>query len=82
MAGFPATRMDSFGRTLLSEPNDSPRGGLDAYIDAAAGLLAIPLDPAWIGAIGSNLAVLRAAAAHVAEFPLPDEAEAAPVYEA
>jgi hypothetical protein len=66
----------------MSDRNDPPAGGLDAYIEAAAGLLAIPLDPAWIGAVGSNLAVLRAAAAHVAEFSLPDEADAAPVYEA
>lgn len=66
----------------MSERNDPPADGLDAYIEAAAGLLAIPLDPAWIGAIGSNLAVLRAADAHVAAFSLPDEVDAAPVYEA
>ena len=66
----------------MSERNEPPAGGLDAYIEAAAGLLAIPLDPTWIGAIGSNLAVLRAAAAHVAEFPLADAVDAAPVYEA
>lgn len=63
-------------------PDDTPPGSLDAYIHAAAGLLAIPVDPAWLGAIGSNLTVLRAAADLVAGFPLPDEAEAAPVYEA
>jgi hypothetical protein len=45
-------------------------------------LLSIPLDPAWMGAVGSNLAVLRAAADQVGAFPLPDEAEPAPVYEA
>lgn len=67
----------------MSESNDTPPdGGLDAYIAAAARLLAIPLDPAWIGAIGSNLTVLHAAATQVGDFALPDEAEAAPVYEA
>lgn len=54
----------------------------EAYIAAAAGLLAIPLDPAWVGAIAGNLGVLRAAADLVGGFPLPDEAEPAPVYEA
>lgn len=52
----------------------------DAYIAAAAGLLAVPLDPAWIGTIAGNLSVLRAAADLVGGFPLPDEAEPAPVY--
>ena len=67
----------------MSESNDTPPdGGLDAYIAAAARLLAIPLDPAWIGAIGSNLTVLHAAATRVGAFDLPDEAEAAPVYTA
>ncbi|MDB5645584.1 DUF4089 domain-containing protein [Methylobacterium sp.] len=67
----------------MSEQNDTPPAGdLDTYIAAAAGLLSIPLDPAWMGAVGSNLAVLRAAADQVGAFPLPDEAEPAPVYEA
>lgn len=57
-------------------------GGLDAYIDAAAALLAIPLDPAWVASIGANLTVLGAAADLVAGFPLPDEAEPAPVFAA
>lgn len=54
----------------------------DPYIAAAAALLALPLDPAWTATIASNLGVLRAAAALVGDFPLPDEAEPAPVYEA
>ncbi len=52
----------------------------DAYIAAVAELLAIPLDPAGTGAIGANLAVLRAAADLVAGFPLDDTVEAAPVF--
>ncbi len=54
----------------------------DATIAAAAAMLALPLDPAWTPTIASNLTVLRAAAALVGDFPLPDEAEPAPVYEA
>lgn len=53
-----------------------------AYVAAAAALLGLPLDPAWAASVGDNLAVLRAAAERVAAFPLPDEAEAAPVFEA
>lgn len=62
--------------------SETAPGGLDAYIDAASALLGIPVDPAWIAAIGANLTVLRAASGLVADFPLPDEAEAAPVFRA
>lgn len=67
---------------MLETRDAPPAGCFDAYIAAAADLLAIPLDPAWIGAIGSNLTVLHAAATQVGAFDLPDEAEAAPVYTA
>ncbi|KQP50894.1 DUF4089 domain-containing protein [Methylobacterium sp. Leaf108] len=53
-----------------------------AYVEAAAGLLGLPLDPAWAAGVADNLAVLSAAAERVAAFPLPDEAEVAPVFEA
>ena len=55
---------------------------LDAYAAAAAALLGLPLDPAWTGPVTANLRVLAAAAGLVEGFPLPDEAEAAPVFEA
>ncbi len=55
---------------------------LAAYAAAAAPLLGLALDPAWIEPVCRNLAVLSAAADLVAGFPLPDEAEAAPVFEA
>lgn len=53
-----------------------------AYVAAAAALLRLPLDPAWASGIADNFGVLNAAAERVAAFPLPDEAEAAPVFEA
>lgn len=56
--------------------------GCAAYVAAAADLLDLPLDPAWVEGIVANLAVLRAAAETVGRFALPDEAEAAPVFEA
>lgn len=61
-----------------AEPTFDP----DAYATAAAALLDLTIDPAWIGPVVANLRVLHAAARLVAEFPLPDEAEAAPVYKA
>lgn len=64
----------------MADTDTSPEP--DAYIAAAAELLAIPLDPAWTGAIGANLTVLRGAADLVAGFPLDDAVEAAPVFAA
>lgn len=55
---------------------------LDDYIEAAAAALGLPLDPAWQGAVKANLAVTLKHAATVTEFPLPDEAEPAPVFKA
>ena len=55
---------------------------LDNLIDASAGALALPIEPAWKPAIRGNLAVTLRLADMVATFPLPDEAEPAPVFEA
>jgi hypothetical protein len=53
---------------------------LDSLIDAGTRLLGIPIEPAWKPAIEANLAVTLRLAALVDEFPLPDEADPAPVY--
>jgi hypothetical protein len=55
---------------------------LDDLIEAAARLLAMPVDPAWVPAIRGNLDVTLKLAALVAAFRLPDEAEPAPVFRA
>jgi phage gp29-like protein len=55
---------------------------LDAFVDAAARALDLPIDPAWKGAVKANLAVTLALAASFADFPLPDDAEPAPVFAA
>ena len=55
---------------------------LDALIDASAAALALPIEPEWKPAIRGNLAVTLRLANMVAEFPLPDEAEPAPTFEA
>ena len=55
---------------------------LDAFIDAAAAALDLPLEPAWKPAVKANLEVTLRHAATYADFPLPDEVEPAPVYKA
>ena len=59
-----------------------PSPPLDDFIAAAAAALDLPLDPAWQPSIKANLEVSLRLANLVAEFPLPDEAEPAPVYKA
>ena len=51
---------------------------LDAFIDAAAAALQLPIDPAWKPAVRGHLQVTLRHGATVAAFALPDEAEPAP----
>ena len=67
---------------MSSTPPVASEPDLAAYAQAAAGLLDLPLDPAWIESVVANLRVLRAAGIVVGGFPLPDEGEAAPVFTA
>jgi hypothetical protein len=55
---------------------------LDNYIDSAAAVLGIPIDPAWKPTIRANLDVTFKLATLVAEKELPDDAEPAPVFKA
>ncbi len=55
---------------------------LDDFITAASAALDLPLQEAWRPAIKANLEVTLKLANLVAEFPLPDEAEPAPIYKA
>jgi hypothetical protein len=55
---------------------------LDQFIEAAAHALALPVEPAWKGAVKANLEVTLRLAASFADFPLPDDAEPAPVFTA
>ena len=59
-----------------------PIPDLDEFITASARVLALPVDPAWYPMIRSNLEVTFRLAALVASFPLPDDAEPAPVFRA
>jgi hypothetical protein len=55
---------------------------LDDYIAAAARALDLKVEPAWRPAIRANLEVTLRLGNLVTEFPLPDEAEPAPVFRA
>jgi len=55
---------------------------LDEFIDASARVLALPLDPSWYPTIRFNLEVTFRLAMLVADHPLPDDAEPAPVFRA
>ena len=58
------------------------RDPLDSFVDAAAHALDLKIEPTWKGAIKTNLEVTFALAALCADFPLPDDAEPAPVFSA
>jgi len=55
---------------------------LDAYIDAVAEALALPVEEAWKPAVRANLDVSLRLARLVDEFALPDETEPASVFTA
>jgi len=55
---------------------------LDAHILAATGALGLKVEKSWLRAVRGNLRVTLDQAAIVSEFPLPDDAEPAPVFRA
>jgi hypothetical protein len=55
---------------------------LDAYIDAVASALGLPIEESWKPTISANLAVTLKMARMVDEFSLPDEIEPASVFAA
>jgi hypothetical protein len=59
-----------------------PTLDLDELITTSADALALPIDPAWYPTIRLNLEVTFRLATFVADFPLPDDAEPAPVFRA
>jgi hypothetical protein len=55
---------------------------LDPFIEAAAHMLDLSVDPSWRPAVKMNLQIILRQAALFTEFSLPDEAEPAPVFTA
>jgi hypothetical protein len=58
------------------------RDPLDDFVDASADALGLKIEPVWRGAVKANLATTFALAALFADFPLPDDAEPAPIFSA
>jgi hypothetical protein len=58
------------------------RDPVDAFVDASAHALDLEIEPAWKSAVKTNLATTFALAALFADFPLPDDAEPAPIFSA
>jgi len=54
----------------------------DGLVEAQARALGLVLDPSWKPAVRANLDAILRFAAMVDAFPLPDDAEPAPVYRA
>jgi hypothetical protein len=53
---------------------------IDAWLDASAAILDIGVAPEWREAIRLHLRITRDLAQRVIEFPLPDEADPAPIF--
>lgn len=64
---------------LAPLPDDEALG---AAVDAMLPLLGLSIDPGWRPAVTANLKATSAAARLFLEFPLPDELEPAPRFEA
>jgi hypothetical protein len=62
--------------------NAAPSDPLDGFIDTAARVLSLPVEPQWRAAIKANLRANLRMANFVAEFALPDETEPAPIFAA
>jgi 1-carboxybiuret hydrolase subunit AtzG-like len=67
-------------KSVRTKPKPARRDALDDFIVAAGRALDLPIDPGWHSAIKTNLAVTLRLAAAFADFPLPDDAEPAPVF--
>jgi hypothetical protein len=52
----------------------------EAYVDAAAALIGLPLDPAHRPGVVLNVLRIAEMAALVMAFPMPEETEPAPVF--
>ncbi len=75
----PARRKPADSAKSSKAPPSDP---LDDFVQSAARVLALPVEPQWLAAIKANLAVNLRLAELVAEFALPDESEPAPIFRA
>jgi hypothetical protein len=63
-------------------PPAAPWDSADELVAASARALGLKIDPAWEANVKFNLHLILRHAALVDEFPLPDDAEPAPIFHA
>jgi hypothetical protein len=69
------------GRTAARKDRAKKADAVETLV-TAAGALALPIDPSWRAGVTFNLQLLLRHAASIGDFPLPDDAEPAPVFRA
>jgi hypothetical protein len=69
-------------KIMIKRKPATPHDALDDFIEAAARLLELPIEPSWRPAIRMNLDVILRQGALFEALALPDEAEPAPVFRA
>jgi Protein of unknown function (DUF4089) len=75
-------RAKARAKSMRPKTGRKTRDALDALVDAAADALGVHLEPAWKSAVKANLATTFALTSLFADFPLPDDAEPAPIFSA
>ena len=63
-------------------PRAKKADAVETLVTAAGQALALPVDPSWRAGVTFNLQLLLKHAALIGDFPLPDDAEPAPVFRA
>jgi 1-carboxybiuret hydrolase subunit AtzG-like len=69
-------------RAVHKSSPPAKRDTVDSLVAASAQALGLALDPAWEAGVSFNLQLILRHAAVVDQFPLPDEAEPAPIFHA
>jgi hypothetical protein len=78
-AARPVKQAKKPARKLAKPPQPA---SLDEFIAAGARALELKIDKAWLPAVRTHLEVTLRHGALVASFPLPDETDPAPVFQA
>jgi len=79
----PRGKSAAAAKAAARKPMQKPaHDAIDALVAASAQALRLTLDPAWQANIKFNLQLILRHSALVDEFPLPDDAEPAPVFHA
>jgi Protein of unknown function (DUF4089) len=68
------------GKGKRPRTKQASRDPLDDFVETAARALNLKVQQAWKGPVKANLATTFALAASLADFPLPDDAEPAPIF--